>query len=47
MHMDSKNIFDVSGKTIIITGAAGMLGTEYAKGLSEKRSKCSFSRFRF
>ena len=36
MHMDSKNIFDVSGKTIIITGAAGMLGTEYAKGLSEK-----------
>ena len=34
--MDSKNIFDVSGKTIIITGAAGMLGTEYAKGLSEK-----------
>ena len=34
--MNSKNIFDVSGKTIIITGAAGMLGTEYAKGLSEK-----------
>ena len=34
--MDSKNIFDVSGKIIIITGAAGMLGTEYAKGLSEK-----------
>ena len=34
--MDIKNIFDVSGKTIIITGAAGLLGTEYAKGLSKE-----------
>ena len=35
MDMDAKKIFDVSGKTIIVTGAAGLLGTEYAKGLSQ------------
>lgn len=30
-----KNIFDLTGKVIIITGAAGYLGTEYAKALSK------------
>ena len=35
MDMDAKKIFDVSGKTIIVTGAAGLLGIEYAKGLSQ------------
>ena len=34
--MVKKNFFDVSGKIIIITGAAGLLGTEYAKGLSKE-----------
>ena len=30
-----KNIFDVSGKVILLTGAAGNLGTQYARGLTE------------
>ena len=30
-----KKLFDLSGKTIILTGAGGYLGQEYAKGLSE------------
>ncbi len=34
--MVKKNFFDVSGKIIVITGAAGLLGTEYAKGLSRE-----------
>ena len=33
--MNTKKIFDVSGKTIIITGAAGLLGEQYAEGLSQ------------
>jgi NAD(P)-dependent dehydrogenase (short-subunit alcohol dehydrogenase family) len=36
MNMVKKNFFDVSGKIIVITGAAGLLGTEYAKGLSRE-----------
>ena len=36
MNMNEKNIFDISKKTIIITGAAGLLGSEYAKGLSKQ-----------
>jgi NAD(P)-dependent dehydrogenase (short-subunit alcohol dehydrogenase family) len=35
MDMNAKKIFDVSGKTIIITGAAGLLGEQYAEGLSQ------------
>lgn len=32
--MDIKKLFDLSNKVILITGAAGMLGTQYAYGLS-------------
>ncbi|MCE5278155.1 MAG: SDR family oxidoreductase [Planctomycetaceae bacterium] len=31
----SKNRFDVAGKSVIITGGAGMLGSEYAAALSD------------
>lgn len=33
--MDVKKLFDVSDKVVILTGASGLLGTEFAKGLSE------------
>lgn len=33
--MNIKKIFDLSGRTVILTGAAGLLGSEYAKGLSQ------------
>ena len=33
--MNVKKIFDVSGKVILLTGAAGNLGTQYARGLTE------------
>lgn len=33
--MNKKDIFDVTKKTVIITGAAGLLGPEYAEGLSQ------------
>jgi NAD(P)-dependent dehydrogenase (short-subunit alcohol dehydrogenase family) len=36
MNMVKKNFFDVSGKIIVITGSAGLLGIEYAKGLSKE-----------
>jgi NAD(P)-dependent dehydrogenase (short-subunit alcohol dehydrogenase family) len=29
-----KNLFDISGKTVVITGGGGILGTEIAKGLA-------------
>jgi len=35
MNMDVKKKFDVSGKTIVLTGAAGLLGEQYAEGLSQ------------
>jgi len=31
----NKKLFDMTEKTVIITGAAGLLGEQYAKGLSE------------
>jgi NAD(P)-dependent dehydrogenase (short-subunit alcohol dehydrogenase family) len=31
----TQKIFDLTGKVIIITGSSGMLGTQYAYGLSE------------
>ncbi len=34
--MDVENLFDLSGKVIIVTGAAGMLGSQYAYGLSKQ-----------
>ena len=34
--MDAKKLFDLSGKVVIITGAAGMLGSSYAYGLSRQ-----------
>lgn len=33
--MDVKNIFDISGKVIIISGATGNLGSQYVEGLSQ------------
>ena len=33
--MMQKDLFDVTGKTIVITGAAGLLGSQYAEGLSQ------------
>ena len=33
--MNTKKLFDISDKVIIITGAAGNLGSQYAEGLSE------------
>ena len=33
IKMDVKKLFDMSGKTVIITGAAGLLGSQYAEGL--------------
>ena len=33
--MDVKKLFDLSEKTIILTGAAGFLGSSYADGLSQ------------
>ena len=35
IHMKIQNIFDLSNKTIIITGASGLLGSQYADGLSQ------------
>ena len=29
------NIFDLSNHVVILTGASGLLGTEYARGLSQ------------
>jgi len=34
-HMNQRKIFDVSEKVVIITGAAGFLGTQYSKALSQ------------
>jgi len=34
--MDVKKLFDLTGKVVIITGAAGMLGSRYAYGLSKQ-----------
>ena len=33
--MDIKKLFDLSEKTVIITGGAGLLGSQYADGLSQ------------
>ena len=33
--MNVKKLFDISGKVIILTGAAGFLGTQHAEGLSQ------------
>jgi len=33
--LNAKKLFDLSDKVIIITGAAGLLGTKYAEGLSQ------------
>ena len=33
--MNTKKLFDLSGKVVIITGAAGNLGSQYAEGLSQ------------
>ena len=33
--MNVKNIFDLTDKTVILTGAAGYLGGNYADGLSQ------------
>ena len=33
--MNIEKIFDLSGRVVIITGAAGLLGSEYAKGFSQ------------
>lgn len=37
--MDNKNIFDLSGKVIILTGGLGLLGSSYAKALIGKGAK--------
>ena len=34
--MDITKLFDLTGKTILITGAAGMLGSRYSYGLSKQ-----------
>ena len=36
--MNAHNLFDMSEKTVIITGAAGLLGSQYAEGLSQAGS---------
>ncbi len=36
--MNVRNLFDRSEKTVIITGAAGLLGSQYAEGLSQAGS---------
>ena len=33
--MEVKKIFDVTKKTIVITGGSGFLGSQYAEGLSQ------------
>ena len=33
--MNVKEIFDLSGRVVILTGAAGLLGEQYARGLSQ------------
>ena len=33
--MNVEQLFDLSGKVVIITGAAGNLGSRYADGLSQ------------
>ena len=33
--MNAKKLFDLSGKVVIVTGAAGNLGSQYAEGLSQ------------
>ena len=33
--MDVKKLFDLQDKVVIITGAAGNLGSQYAEGLSQ------------
>ena len=33
--MDINKLFDLSDKVVVITGAAGLLGTQYAYGLSQ------------
>ena len=33
--MNAEKLFDLSDRVIIITGAAGLLGTQYAYGLSQ------------
>jgi len=33
--MNVKKLFDLSGKVVVITGAAGNLGSQYAEGLSQ------------
>ena len=35
VNMSIEKLFDMAGKTVIITGAAGLLGSQYAKGLSD------------
>ena len=35
MTVNIEKIFDLSGRVVIITGAAGLLGSEYAKGFSQ------------
>lgn len=34
-NMKNEKLFDMSEKTVIITGAAGLLGSQYAEGLSD------------
>ena len=33
--MNVKKLFDLSNKTIVLTGGAGLLGSQYAEGLSQ------------
>ena len=33
--MNVKKIFDFSNQVVVITGAAGLLGSEYANGFSQ------------
>ena len=33
--MNVKKLFDLSNRTIILTGGAGLLGSQYAEGLSQ------------
>ena len=35
MVLNIKKLFDLSGQVIILTGAGGLLGTQYAEGLSQ------------